>query len=65
MTARAGLVDRRRVTSWMTARDSVEIMGGEFDLYVWMVVVDESLANRQTPVKIPEFINAISTVLLE
>ena len=62
--AAADLVKGKKVTGWLASKDSVEIMGGEFNTE-WAAVIDGSVVTGRTPPELPEFIDAISIALTQ
>ena len=63
--AAADLVQGKKLTGWLASKDSVEIMGGEFNPDEWAAVIDGQLVTGRTPPEIPEFLDAISVALLD
>ncbi|MGD0726283.1 MAG: DJ-1/PfpI family protein [Spirochaetia bacterium] len=62
--AAADLVRGKRLTGWLAAKDSVEIMGGEFHPGEWAAAIDGRIVTGRAPPEIPEFLDAISVALL-
>lgn len=60
----ADLVQGKKMTGWLASKNSVEIMGGEFNTS-WAAVIDGKLVSGRTPPEIPEFVDAINVALLE
>ena len=63
--AAADLVKGKKLTGWMASKDSVEIMGGEFQPAEWAAAIDGRIVSGRTPPELPEFIDAISVALLQ
>lgn len=63
--AAADLVIGKKITGWLASKDSVEIMGGEFNPTDWAAVIDGQIVSGRTPPEIPEFLDAISVALLD
>jgi protease I len=61
----ADLVQGKKLTGWLASKDSVEIMGGEFNPDEWAAIIDGQLVTGRTPPEIPEFLDAISVALLD
>ena len=53
--AAADLVAGRKLTGWLASKDSVEIMGGEFQPAEWAAAIDGQIVTGRTPPEIPEF----------
>ena len=62
--AAADLIGGKKVTGWQASRDSVVIMGGEFN-EKWAAVVDGRHVSGRTPPEIPEYVDAITVALLK
>jgi protease I len=62
--AAADIVRGKRLTGWLAAKDSVEIMGGVFNPGEWAAAIDGQIVSGRTPPEIPEFLDAISVALL-
>ena len=63
--AAADMVKGKKITGWLAARDSVEIMGGEFKPGEWAAAIDGRIVSARTPPEIPEFLDAIAVALLD
>jgi putative intracellular protease/amidase len=61
--AAADLIKGRKVAGWQASKDSVEIMGGEYNEN-WAAVVDGTHVSGRTPPEIPEYVDAITVRLL-
>jgi putative intracellular protease/amidase len=61
--AAADLIAGKKVAGWLASRDSVEIMGGEFN-EKWAAVVDGRHVSGRTPPEIPEYVDAVTVALL-
>jgi len=61
--AAADLVKDKKMTGWLACKDSVEIMGGTFNTD-WAACIHGQLVTGRTPPEIPEFVDAITEVLL-
>ena len=61
--AAADLIKGKRVTGWQASKDSIEIMGGEYNEN-WAAVVDGTHVSGRTPPEIPEYVDAITVRLL-
>jgi putative intracellular protease/amidase len=57
------LIKGRKVAGWQASKDSVEIMGGEYNEN-WAAVVDGTHVSGRTPPEIPEYVDAITVRLL-
>jgi protease I len=62
--AAADLVKGKKVAGWQSSRDSIEIMGGEYNTD-WVAVIDGSHVSGRTPPEIPEYLDATSVALLD
>ncbi len=62
--AAADLVKGKKLTGWLASKDSVEIMGGEFNPEEWAAAIDGQIVTGRTPAEIPEFVDAITVALL-
>ena len=62
--AAADLIKGRKVAGWQASKDSVEIMGGEYNEN-WAAVVDGTHVSGRTPPEIPEYVDAIMVALLK
>ena len=63
--AAADLLKGKKLTGWLASKDSVEIMGGEFNPEEWAAAIDGKIVTGRTPPEIPEFLDAISVALLD
>jgi protease I len=61
--AAADLIKGKKVTGWQASKDSIEIMGGEYNEN-WAAVVDGSQVSGRTPPEIPEYVDAIMVALV-
>ena len=61
--AAADLVKDKKMTGWLACKDSVEIMGGTFNTD-WAACIHGQLVTGRTPPEIPEFVDAITEILL-
>jgi putative intracellular protease/amidase len=61
--AAADLIAGRKVTGWQASKDSVDIMGGEFN-DKWAALVDGRHVSGRTPPEIPEYVDAVTVALL-
>jgi protease I len=61
--AAADLIAGKKAAGWKASRDSVEIMGGEYN-EKWAAVVDGRHVSGRTPPEIPEYIDAVTVALL-
>jgi protease I len=61
--AAAGLVEGKKITGWLAARDAVVSMGGYFNSD-WAVALDGNQVSGRTTPELPEFIDAITAALL-
>jgi protease I len=61
--AAADLIAGKKVTGWNASKDSVEIMGGEFN-EKWAAVIDGRHVSGRTPPEIPEYVEALTVALL-
>lgn len=62
--AAANLIAGKKAAGWEASRDSVEIMGGEYN-EKWAAVVDGRHVSGRTPPEIPEYVDAITVALLK
>jgi putative intracellular protease/amidase len=62
--AAADLIAGKKAAGWEASRDSVEIMGGEYN-EKWAAVVDGRHVSGRTPPEIPEYVDAITVALLK
>jgi putative intracellular protease/amidase len=62
--AAADLIKGKKATGWQASKDSIEIMGGEYN-EDWAAVVDGSQVSGRTPPEIPEYVDAIMVALLK
>jgi putative intracellular protease/amidase len=62
--AAADLIAGKKVTGWQASKDSVDIMGGEFN-DKWAAVVDGRHVSGRTPPEIPEYVDAVTVALLK
>ncbi len=62
--AAADLIKGKKATGWQASKDSIEIMGGEYDEN-WAAVVDGNQVSGRTPPEIPEYVDAIMVALLK
>lgn len=61
--AAAGLIEGRKATGWQASKDSIEIMGGQYNEN-WAAVIDANHVSGRTPPEIPEFVDAVTARLL-
>jgi hypothetical protein len=61
--AAADLIKGKKATGWQASKDSIEIMGGEYNEN-WAAVVDGTHVSGRTPPEIPEYVDAIMVRLL-
>ncbi len=61
--AAADLIKGVKATGWQASKDSIEIMGGEYNEN-WAAVVDGRHVSGRTPPEIPEYVDAITVALL-
>jgi protease I len=61
--AAADLIKGKKATGWQASKDSIEIMGGEYN-EDWAAVVDGSQVSGRTPPEIPEYVDAIMVALV-
>ena len=61
--AAADLIKGKKATGWQASKDSIEIMGGEYNEN-WAAVVDGTHVSGRTPPEIPEYVDAITVRLL-
>jgi len=61
--AAADLIQGRKATGWQASKDSIEIMGGEYNEN-WAAVIDGNHVSGRTPPEIPEFVDAITAALV-
>jgi putative intracellular protease/amidase len=62
--AAADLIKGKKATGWQASKDSIEIMGGEYN-ESWAAVVDGRQVSGRTPPEIPEYVDAIMVALLK
>ena len=62
--AAADLIAGKKVAGWQASRDSVNIMGGEYN-EKWAAVVDGRHVSGRTPPEIPEYVDAVTVALLK
>jgi putative intracellular protease/amidase len=62
--AAADLIKGKKATGWQASKDSIEIMGGEYN-EEWAAVVDGRHVSGRTPPEIPEYVDAIMLALLK
>jgi putative intracellular protease/amidase len=62
--AAADLIKGKKATGWQASKDSIEIMGGEYN-EEWAAVVDGRHVSGRTPPEIPEYVDAIMVALLK
>jgi protease I len=62
--AAADLIAGKKAAGWQASRDSVEIMGGQYN-EKWAAVVDGRHVSGRTPPEIPEYVDAITVALLK
>ena len=60
--AAADLIADKNAAGWQASRDSVEIMGGEYN-DKWAAVLDGRHVSGRTPPEIPEYVDAIMVAL--
>lgn len=61
--AAAGLIEGRKAAGWQASKDSIEIMGGEYN-EAWAAVIDSNHVSGRTPPELPEFVDAVTARLL-
>jgi protease I len=61
--AAADLIKGKKATGWQASKDSIEIMGGEYNEN-WAAVVDGRQVSGRTPPEIPEYVDAVMVALL-
>jgi len=62
--AAADLVKGKKLTGWLASEDAVNIMGGKF-MPDWAAAIDGQIVSGRTPPEVPEFVDAITTALLQ
>jgi protease I len=62
--AAADLIKGQKATGWQASKDSIEIMGGQYN-EEWAAVVDGRQVSGRTPPEIPEYVDAIMVALLK
>ncbi len=62
--AAADLIRGKKAAGWQASKDSIEIMGGEYN-EEWAAVVDGRHVSGRTPPEIPEYVDAIMVALLK
>jgi protease I len=62
--AAADLAKDKKMTGWLACEDAIKIMGGSFNAD-WAACIDERIVTGRTPAEIPEFVDAITEVLLK
>jgi putative intracellular protease/amidase len=62
--AAADLIKGKKAAGWQASKDSIEIMGGEYNEN-WAAVVDGRQVSGRTPPEIPEYVDAIMVALLK
>jgi protease I len=62
--AAADLIAGQKVTGWEASKDSVDIMGGEFDNQ-YAAIIDGRQVSGRTPPEIPEYVDAVTVALLK
>jgi len=62
--AAADLIKGKKAAGWQASKDSIEIMGGEYNEN-WAAVVDGTHVSGRTPPEIPEYVDAIMVALVE
>ena len=60
----ADLIAGKKVAGWQASRDSVNIMGGEYN-EKWAAVIDGRHVSGRTPPEIPEYVDAVTVALLK
>ena len=61
--ATADILQGKKSAGWLAVEDSVQAMGGTFD-GSWAAVVDGNVVTGRTPPEVPEFVDAMTSVLL-
>jgi len=61
--AAADLIAGKKAAGWLASRDSIEIMGGEYN-EKWAAVVDGRHASGRTPPEIPEYVDTVTVAVL-
>jgi protease I len=62
--AAADLIKGQKATGWQASKDSIEIMGGQYNEN-WVAVIDGRQVSGRTPPEIPEYVDAIMVALLK